>query len=370
MATYKVIQDVEAEDKLLGPLTLRQFSYAGITVGFLWLCYFSLAHHAAFLIAVFLPFAVLSGFFAFPWSREQPTELWALARIRFLFKPRKRIWDQSGIKELVTITVPKRIEHMYSDGLSQTEVRSRLHALAETIDSRGWAIKNTTMNPYISPAMATVTGADDRLIDPGSVPQEVSTLGNENTFEDVFDASSNPKIHQFDSMLTASAEAHKAQLIASMQQPSPPQAQPASSQPTDYWFLNQPSLQNIPQGSSVFGTSTVTPGSDDAVNATVPTSTTDENAIIEELRQVAKDSQAESAHMATVLPLEEQEKRQAAAQKAEVEAANASQTPVTAPPDTAILGLAHNDDLNIETIARQAKREQAKDDGEVVISLH
>ena len=29
MATYKVIQDIEAEDKLIGPLTLRQFIYAG-----------------------------------------------------------------------------------------------------------------------------------------------------------------------------------------------------------------------------------------------------------------------------------------------------------------------------------------------------
>jgi len=32
MATYKVIQDIEAEDKLLGPMTLRQFIYAVIVV--------------------------------------------------------------------------------------------------------------------------------------------------------------------------------------------------------------------------------------------------------------------------------------------------------------------------------------------------
>ncbi len=32
MATYKVIQDIEAEDKLLGPLSLRQFIYAVIVV--------------------------------------------------------------------------------------------------------------------------------------------------------------------------------------------------------------------------------------------------------------------------------------------------------------------------------------------------
>ncbi len=32
MSTYKVIQDIEAEDKLLGPLTLRQFIYAAVVL--------------------------------------------------------------------------------------------------------------------------------------------------------------------------------------------------------------------------------------------------------------------------------------------------------------------------------------------------
>ena len=40
MATYKVLQDIEAEDKLLGPLTLRQFVYGAIAVICLYLSYF------------------------------------------------------------------------------------------------------------------------------------------------------------------------------------------------------------------------------------------------------------------------------------------------------------------------------------------
>src|SRR6185295_1780581 len=108
MAQYKVIQDVEAEDKLLGPLTLRQFIYAGITAILLYLSYFAATHSATFLIIIFFPFALVTGFFAFPWGRDQPTEVWALAKVRFLLKPRRRIWDQSGAKELVTITAPKK----------------------------------------------------------------------------------------------------------------------------------------------------------------------------------------------------------------------------------------------------------------------
>src|SRR5947209_164958 len=109
MATYKVIQDIEAEDKLVGPLSFRQFVYAGIAAICFYLSFLVITKHAAYIAIVFVPIGAFSGFFAFPWGRDQPTEIWALAKIRFLLKPRRRIWDQSGIKELVTITAPKKI---------------------------------------------------------------------------------------------------------------------------------------------------------------------------------------------------------------------------------------------------------------------
>jgi len=361
MATYKVIQDIEAEDKLLGPLTLRQFVYAGIALFCLWLGYLVVSKGAAFLVALILPFFLISGFFAVPWSREQPTELWALARIRFLLKPRRRIWDQSGIKELVTITVPKRIEHVYSDGLSQTEVKSRLHALAETIDSRGWVIKNSSMNPY-----AVAGATDDRLIDPMTLPQEQSPLTNE-TYEDMLDPDTNPKAQAFDSMLNANAQAQHQRLAAMAQAPQQqPVSKQSDNQPADYWFLNQPTTTHIPKGNDMFGSNVVVPGttsSDDSFTSA------DEAVLTEQLRSHAVDQHLENSHLPKLLPLAEQEKRRAAQQAAQQQAQQDDST-VTAAPDAAILGLAHNDDLNIETIARQAKKAQADNDGEVVISLH
>src|SRR5471030_1443257 len=118
MSTYKVLQDIEAEDKILGPLTLRQFIYALIAALFLYISFICLTKGASYLLVLFLPPALFTGFFAFPFGKDQPTEVWALAKIRFLFKPRLRIWDQSGIKELVTVTVPKRIERVLTNGLN------------------------------------------------------------------------------------------------------------------------------------------------------------------------------------------------------------------------------------------------------------
>src|SRR5580658_8123021 len=107
MAIYKVLQDIEAEDKILGPLTLRQFIFGLITAFLLYICFICIAKGAPYLLVIFLPPALLAGFFAYPFGRDQPTEVWAVAKLRFLFKPRRRMWDQSGVKELVTITVPK-----------------------------------------------------------------------------------------------------------------------------------------------------------------------------------------------------------------------------------------------------------------------
>src|SRR6476469_1786378 len=103
MATYKLIQDIEAEDKILGPLTLRQFIFALIAVFLFYICFFLLAKGGAFFLIIFLPPALFFGFFALPLGREQPTEIWALAKLRYWFKPRKRLWNQDGVKELVTI---------------------------------------------------------------------------------------------------------------------------------------------------------------------------------------------------------------------------------------------------------------------------
>ncbi|MGI9027269.1 MAG: PrgI family protein, partial [Candidatus Saccharimonadales bacterium] len=118
MATYKVIQDIEAEDKFLGPLTLKQFIFGASAIFFGYLGVYAVTQGAAFLLTVFAPPTLLGLFLAIPWNKDQPTEVWVLAKLRFRVKPRSRIWDQAGLEELVTITVPKVIEISKTDGLN------------------------------------------------------------------------------------------------------------------------------------------------------------------------------------------------------------------------------------------------------------
>ncbi len=140
----------------------------------IYLSIMAVAKHAAFLVIFLLPFIAFGAFFAFPWSKQQPTEVWALAKIRYYFKPRIRIWNQSGVKQLVTITAPKIIQKAYRSNLSPTEVESRLKALADTIDSRGWAVKNVDLG-YYTPAsriaQSSQNESSDRLLELTNIPQ-------------------------------------------------------------------------------------------------------------------------------------------------------------------------------------------------------
>lgn len=327
MGTYKVIQDIEAEDKLIGWMTPRQTIYAAIVVVSLFVGFLFASNGVWWLSLPMLPHIILFSLLAGPFVHDQPSEVWLLAKIKFALMPRKRIWDQSGIKELVTITVPKKIERRLTDGLSQNEVKSRLQALANTIDSRGWAVKNISNSPYGSPSYATASS--ERLLEPMALPQEVPNYASLPS-DDVFDSANNMTAQHMQQMVTKSAQDRRQQLMSQMQQPV---ATPAA-QPTGDWFTNQPAASSNP--------------------------VQDDQQIMQQLK-ASKSAPDPTTHMRGVSPV--------------------GKTPVVAPqtpPPTAtqphitheaVEQLARNNDLNISTIARQANKSDEPDDNEVVISL-
>jgi hypothetical protein len=382
MATYKVIQDVEAEDKLVGPLTLRQFIYAGIAALSAYLGFLFASKGAAFMLGVFIPITIICGFFAFPWGRDQPTEIWALAKIRFLLKPRRRIWDQSGTKDLVTVTVPKAIDLPLTNGLNQDEVHSRLQALADTIDSRGWAIKNVNVNLSTPTFNQTPESVSDRLVQASSLPQEVSNV-DVSAADDILDESANPIAQHFYTMTTAADVANRERLIAQMQQPAtvtstppPTQAQPATQlqsyqQPqANAWFLQSQTPTVNTAAQTTFNTDpVVAPGTpaqstQGIVQAAVPTAA--EEALIAKLKAENSASGVDPAygHMKTLKTPEQ------LMEEARMAAATPPVKPEVTPADqAAIMEFAKNNDWTVATIARQAHDQVSNDDNEVVIAL-
>lgn len=384
MAVYKVPQDVEAEDKFLGPLSFKQFLFFGGAAICAYITFLTITKGVWFLSFVFaLPMAGF-GFLAFPWSKDQPTEIWLAARIRFMFVKRKRIWDQSGLKELVTITAPKHEVHALTDGLTQDEVRTRFNALASVIDSRGWAVKNLQV--------ADVNRSSDRL-----VGVDTSTLTNEELIvqqtTDIMDESSNPLAQQFDTMINESKHKHHndtlkmieeaRQSSSASESPShdttlslPPQTPTSPRQKKvkrdDMWFLNEQQQQTPidPNLASFKTTEVVKPGErhTPVMGMGVPITgikEEDEAKLLEAAHRRAQQDAIfkQQSHMKTIQPVAAQ------AQSDDNATTQTSVSPASSQPvDPAILNLAANDDLNVETLARQAHKDLPPDD-EVVITL-
>lgn len=212
MAQYKVLQDIEAEDKLLGPLSLRQFIYAVIVVVLAFVAW-KLAMVQFLLVLPFLPPIIFFAMLAAPFGHDQSSEVWMLAKIKYFIFPRRRIWSQDGIQNLVEITVPKVDAKQVTKGFDKTEARSRLKALASTMDTRGWAIKNVSTNGYRNPF--TQNSDSDRLLDLQAAPQDDSV--NVRPSEDVLDTTGNPLAQAMDSMQAQNQQAHRQAILQKMQ---------------------------------------------------------------------------------------------------------------------------------------------------------
>ena len=143
MAEYKVAQDVEAEDKLIGPFSFRQFIYliiAAVAVALAW----GLGQIFVGLAIIPLPVIIFFTVLALPLRKDQPMEIYVAASISYRLKPSKRVWSPDGIESLIEITVPKAVdEHLIKD-LSQMETEKRLSYLADIADTKGWSIRHTT----------------------------------------------------------------------------------------------------------------------------------------------------------------------------------------------------------------------------------
>lgn len=143
MATYKVPQDVEADDKLLGPFSFRQFIYLMLVFG-LGVMAVGLFQIFPLLALIPLPFAFFFLILALPLKKDQPMETYLAALVTFYLKPHKRFWMTGQSDSTILITAPKTVEESRVRNITEEEAGHRLSFLADIVDSEGYAIKNAS----------------------------------------------------------------------------------------------------------------------------------------------------------------------------------------------------------------------------------
>lgn len=147
MAVYKVPQDVEADDKLIGPFSFRQFIYliiVAISMAGAWV----LSRLFIPLAIIPLPIIIFFAALALPLRKDQPMEAYLSAVVSFYFlKSRKRFWIPDGIDSFVTIIPPKDADKVLTKELDESEATRRLSYLADLVDTHGWAIRGAGSTP-------------------------------------------------------------------------------------------------------------------------------------------------------------------------------------------------------------------------------
>ena len=363
MANYKVAQDVEADDKLLGPFGFRQFIYLIIVAmaGFLGYGLWQLFPPLAILPA---PIILLFGALALPLRKDQPMETYLAAMVSFYLKPRRRLWEPDGVEHIVEIIAPKVADESLTKSFGAGEADRRLSYLADIADSRGWAIRHATIpnagtTSMISDIYNEAQATQDILDEGGNVAQNIESLINK------------------------SDQAHRQKVIASLHTPQPAPA-PA---------VNLPAMPEWQQANMAPAT---TPNIQAFASTQPPTQTYSIPTMPVAQPSPQPDTQSiqynpyPTIHQSVVQPIDP---RQPQAQQPRQTSVNPPQrqqpvpqrtTPQPSPPpqsqqqstsdiqvSPAIMNLANNSkNLSVETIAHEARRiHESKDDKEVVISL-
>ena len=160
MAQYKVPQDVEAEDKLIGPFSFRQFVYLLIAAGCIALM---VGLFQLFPLLALIPLfpALLFLVLALPLKKDQPMETYLAALVSYYLKPHTRRWTPGQRESTILITAPKIVEDVRTRDLSEEEATHRLSFLADIVDTQGYAIKGTANSSLREDLVAEANAAED-----------------------------------------------------------------------------------------------------------------------------------------------------------------------------------------------------------------
>ena len=387
MAQYKVPQDVEADDKLIGPFSFRQFIYLVVTaglggIGFLLFRVFPL------LVIIPAPFMIFFIILALPIKKDQPMETYLSAVVSFYMKPHTRLWTPGQGETTIVITAPKKTEEVRTKGLSEEEAVHRLSFLADIVDTEGYAIKGDNLASNMHSDFYAEASQTQDIFE--SAQQNSNYQNLENTAQIRHDQlvsqmrSAIDNNHAFNATNATISRIDGTQLQQNQQQPTPtaypqPQAYPQIPTYQQQPAYSQAQLQNpqpaYPQNQ--FSQNPQPTYQAATPQPTIPTNPMDakdgiQSAVIIQPDDTIYDSaprpepepatEISDQTNPTPVPMPEPEVIQEPAPE-----------PEPLPPSQEIIDLANNKDFSIETIAQQAKRieeKQNNNNGEVYISLH
>ena len=134
---YKVPQDVQREDTIIGPITLKQLVILGIGGFIAYAIYISLAK--SYFIEIWLPpVAIISAItlaFAFLKIHSLPFHIFLMNFIEYKMLPKQRVWIQGTGYPFISPFQEKPKEEM-KDTKSEQKPKKSIEELSKILDSQ------------------------------------------------------------------------------------------------------------------------------------------------------------------------------------------------------------------------------------------
>lgn len=133
---FQVPQNIDLEDKIVGPLTLIQFLYVlgGSLVDYFLFQAIGKNYFSIFMI-IGVPIALLTVALAFLKIQDQPLSHFFITSIVYFTKPKKRLWDrQTNFSPI--LTAPPVVEQVENVAIPKHHLeKSELEQLAYDLDT-------------------------------------------------------------------------------------------------------------------------------------------------------------------------------------------------------------------------------------------
>jgi len=178
LGQYKVPQNVEAEDKIIGPLTFKQFIYAIIGVFWGLLSFALLRKLIPVMIVVGFPPTLLFLLLAFFTRDGQNFEQLLIALVSFTVNPRRRLWSKDDVGESFKVEPTKHEAEQTQR--NPADVRSQLERIASMVDSRGWEtpVASSAFQPATAAAAPTAASTPTALATEPPPSEDILDLQN------------------------------------------------------------------------------------------------------------------------------------------------------------------------------------------------
>ncbi|MBD3341882.1 MAG: hypothetical protein GF353_22445 [Candidatus Lokiarchaeota archaeon] len=140
---YKVPQDVQREDTIIGPLTLKQLIILGVGGGIAYGIYVSLAK--AYFIEIWLPpvgiIAALTLAFAFLKIHNLPFYMFLMNFIEHHMLPKKRFWIQRSAEPFISSFQKKKEKPKKEKPETKKQKPKSIKELTKVLDTHGETTK-------------------------------------------------------------------------------------------------------------------------------------------------------------------------------------------------------------------------------------